>query len=682
MKLPTAGEIVFSLKCYAAAMTALYLAYSIGLTRPFWAMTTAFIVSQPMAGAVRSKAAFRIVGTCTGVIVSLLAVPALANYPVLMAGFLSLWIGFCLYFGVRDRTPRSYMFMLSGYTVSLIGLSSVTDPGGVFDLALSRLEEISLGILCATLIHSVILPRGLAQAVIARLDATYTDARLWMIAVLGGDTGGKVAKERHVLANDITLLRQLTTHVPFDTSNIHWASQPLTLIQDQIAAITSVVSAIEDRLRALREAGHELPGPVDQALADISAWLLRGRLAEHAQEQGNELRARLARLMPAIEPGLRWQDALLLSLLARLRELIQAYLRSAALREDIQSSLKDARAPRPHHQPRDLGRGPRLHGDRLMALWSAAVVTLTIAVCCTIWIVTAWPYGGSATVMASIFATLYSSMDNPATNIKQFMKYFLLAVPVSAIYLLVIMPSIDTFDMMAMTFFPTLFIIGILLARPAYTPKASPFVIGFCGTLALYDYTHVNNQIAFFEFCLSQGMGLGIAATIAAIFRNARPAWRARRIQEANWKELAGLAGASGMRAGHAYAARMLDRVGLLQTRMAAADRAASDALLDLRVGRDITELQRARKRLPAADSAIGLVLHGLARYYRGRSSGHHEHPPELMGRIDAALASIAAHDGQPQARTRAAVALVGIRRDLYPDTPQPAGIGLQESPA
>ena len=116
---------------------------------------------------------------------------------------------------------------------------------------------------------------------------------------------------------------------------------------------------------------------------------------------------------------------------------------------------------------------------------------------------------------------------------------------------------------------------------------------------------------------------------------------------------------------------------------MVSIDRVPRPALLDLRVGRDITELQRTRRRLPSASPAIVQVLQGLARYYRGRSIGRGEHPPELMGQIDAALASVAAHDGQPQARTRAAVALVGIRRDIYPDTFQPpAGIGLQESAA
>ena len=66
MKLPNVRETIFSLKSYLSAIMALYLAYSIGLPRPFWAMTTAYVVAQPWSGAVRSKALYRLVGTFIG----------------------------------------------------------------------------------------------------------------------------------------------------------------------------------------------------------------------------------------------------------------------------------------------------------------------------------------------------------------------------------------------------------------------------------------------------------------------------------------------------------------------------------------------------------------------------------------------------------------------------------------
>jgi uncharacterized membrane protein YccC len=669
MTLPTREEIIFSLKCYASAMMALYIAYSIGLTRPFWAMTTVYIVSQPLAGPVRSKATYRLIGTFVGALISVASVPALANHPVLMVGFISLWIGLCLYFGVLDRTPRAYMFLMSGITVAVVGLSCVTTPELIFDLACARVEEISLGILCATVVHSLIMPRGLSRSILARLDETRADARAWMRTVLGSDPHGKTSKERHVLANDISLLRQLSTHVPFDTSSIRWAALPLTLLQDQIAAMTPLVSAIEDRLRALSEAGHELPPEVSRTLADISAWLVMDDSPDKPAE-AVELRRRLAALMPAIAPGMPWHDALLVNLLARLRELVEKVQYSMRLRQDIQASLIEARKFGPKRMPTSRLLALRLHGDHALALRSALTVSLTVAICSAAWILTDWPYGASATIMATIMACLYSSLDNPALGMAQFTKLTLGALPLAAVYMLGVMPTIDTFDMMALTFFPILFMLGIFMFRPRYAPHAGPLAIIFSSMLALYGTADLGNQVAFFESGVSQTIGLTIATTLAAIIRNASPAWRALRIQKANWKELANLASATGKQAGHAYAARMLDRVGLLQTRLAAADRTASDALLDLRVGRDIIQLQRVRRRLPETAPILSPVLQGLANYYREHTTSRNVLPRDLLAHIDAALAAITTQQGRLSVRTLAIVALVGIRRDLYPDTP------------
>src|SRR3546814_1393204 len=104
MKLPNGDELIFSIKCYVGAIAALYLSYSIGLSRPFWAMTTAYVVSQPWAGAVRSKAAFRLGGTFFGSAVMVFLVPRLSNAPILMILAMVMWVVLCLYIAVLDCT--------------------------------------------------------------------------------------------------------------------------------------------------------------------------------------------------------------------------------------------------------------------------------------------------------------------------------------------------------------------------------------------------------------------------------------------------------------------------------------------------------------------------------------------------------------------------------------------------
>ncbi|MEN5162352.1 MULTISPECIES: FUSC family protein [Achromobacter] len=678
MKLPNVRETIFSLKSYLSAIMALYLAYSMGLPRPFWAMTTAYVVAQPWSGAVRSKALYRLVGTFFGSAATVYMVPRLSNSPVIMTGAMVLWVGACLYMSVLDRTPRSYLFMLAGYTAAMIGFPSVTDPSLVFDTALARVEEISLGIVCATLVHSIVLPRGLAPALTLQLDKAVRDARNWMHDTLSGQNAEQRDRDRRVLANDITQLRLLSTHVPFDTSNLRWTSGAVRAMQDQISALTPAVSAVEDRLRALQANDQPLPEPVSTLLNDISEWINAGAQASH--ETAVQLRAAVTRLTPAIDSHSTWRDALLASLMTRLRELIDTYDECLALRREIRAGLEGAPLRAPMRTQRS-NRDPNaaLHRDHGMALLSALAAGVAISVCCAFWIGTAWSNGATAALMAAIFSCFFASQDNPVPGIMQFLTYTVYSIPLSALYLLGIMPAIHSFEMLALAMLPTAFVLGIFIARPASAGKAMAMLFGFLGTMALQD-TNTADVVSFIDTQVAQCMGVATAAIIAAIFRTVSADWSARRIQAANWKELATLASSPRAPSRHTYTARMLDRIGLLQPRLALAQRpddlVAADALKDLRVGRDITELQRARRHLPIAEPTIQPVLNSLAQFFRARSSWRiGEKTPEFLAQIDRALSSVAATPQGLAARDRAVVALVGIRRAFFPDAPdyQPA---------
>jgi uncharacterized membrane protein YccC len=664
MKLPTAEESLFSLKAFAGAMAALYLSLLIDLPRPFWAVTTVYIVSQPWAGAVRSKAVFRLIGTFVGCASVVYLVPRFANHPVLMVVALSLWVGVCLYIAVLDRTPRSYLFMLAGYTAAMIGLPSVTAPQTVFDTGLARVEEIAAGIVCAMLAHSLIMPRGIGAAVIGRLDRAWRDARQWIQDALRGDAASRSIKDRRALANDITQLRLLGTHAPYDTSNIRWTARSLAAIQDNVAALTPIVSSLEDRLQALRASGRALPADLPALLDDIVAWLDAGARGDRARTAA--LRERVARLMPAVDAHSDWHAMLLTSMAMRLRGLIDLCERGFALRRDIQAGLAGAPAPMPR-QPATSHRA--LHHDHGIALLSSVSAAVAIGVVCAFWIGTAWTNGATAAMMAAIFSCFFASQDNPVPAIRQFLVYTVYSIPLSAVYLLVVLPAVHSFEMVALTMFPVCFVCGVYIARPASTAKGLAVFLGFSGTLALHD-TNTADVVSFMNTMIAQIIGVGAAAIIAGLLRSISTEYSARRIQAANWRELAQLAAADRPPAGDSYTVRMLDRIGLLYTRLAVdgpgEKKVEEDTLLDLRVGNEIVELQRARRELPAVDAAIRPVLSCLADWFTGRIRGHSAKPDAFLPRLDQALSRVNAAAACPP-RERAIVALVGLRRGLFP---------------
>jgi uncharacterized membrane protein YccC len=65
-RFPSKLEWLFSVKTFVASMVALYIALKLELPRPYWAMASVYVVSNPFVGATRSKAVYRAIGTAIG----------------------------------------------------------------------------------------------------------------------------------------------------------------------------------------------------------------------------------------------------------------------------------------------------------------------------------------------------------------------------------------------------------------------------------------------------------------------------------------------------------------------------------------------------------------------------------------------------------------------------------------
>src|ERR1700748_679017 len=169
--------IIFSVNCYIATILTMFIAFSLDLKSPGWAMTTFYLTSQPLSGAMRAKAVYRAIGTFVGAAAMVAIVPNLVDAPELTTLAIMLWVALCVFVSLLDRTPRSYMFVLSGYTAALIGFPSVLAPATAFDTAGSRVEEIPLGVGGAAIVHSLVLPKSAFSAFAQRLRRAIGDTR-------------------------------------------------------------------------------------------------------------------------------------------------------------------------------------------------------------------------------------------------------------------------------------------------------------------------------------------------------------------------------------------------------------------------------------------------------------------------------------------------------------------------
>ena len=667
MNTPTRSEILFSVKSFAAAMLSVYLSMRIGLPRPFWAMMTAYIVSAPFAGPTRSKGLYRAGGTVLGATAVTFLVPRLINSPELLSLALALWIAGCLYFSLLDRTPRSYLLMLAGYTAGLIGFPAVNNPGAIFDIALARVEEIVLGMTCATLVHSLVLPQPIGPVLLARLDNAARDAQHWIRDALNPAGDARSASDRRKLAGDITELRLMSTHLPFDTSHLRWTSGAVNALQERLSSFVPIVSGVEDRLTALRDLGAtDVSERWAALLADVVAMTDTPQRPSLAA-RGAELRRRIDALTPAVERELGWTGMIELNLSARLRSLVDIIIETRALRRHIDAGVH-GRLPA---EVRQLPGVPpsALHQDRGMALLSAFAAAVAVLSCCAFWILTGWPAGAAAPMMAAVLCCFFSTQDNPVPFIKGFLAYTIYSIPLSALYLLVLLPAAHNFETLVLLCAPTFLVLGVFVARPATFGRAFPFLFGVVGTLAMMD-TNNADLVSFVNGMTSQIAGLVAAAVITSVFRTVGAGWTARRLLKAGWSELSRLGSGERVPSLPEFSARMVDRVGMLTPRLALAgkdqDLQAVDALRDLRIGLNMTLLQSVRDQLGRGDAAVGPLMKQLSRHFALRPTVDAGCERSLLDTLDNALRAICAGPHDP-AQREALAALTGMRRDLFP---------------
>src|SRR3954469_20495164 len=148
--------LLFGLRLWASVCLALYVAFWLELDNPQWAGTTAAIVCQPHLGASLRKGWYRMIGTVVGAVA---IVVMTACFPQDRAAFmvgLALWGAICALFATVLRNFAAYSAALAGYTAAIIASDQLGPTGGpngdAFMLAITRVSEIWIGIVCAGIV--------------------------------------------------------------------------------------------------------------------------------------------------------------------------------------------------------------------------------------------------------------------------------------------------------------------------------------------------------------------------------------------------------------------------------------------------------------------------------------------------------------------------------------------------
>nr|WP_281418598.1 FUSC family protein [Ancylobacter oerskovii] len=669
--MPSWRDWLFSGKAFLASMLALYIALAFDLPRPYWAMAAVYIVANPLAGATSSKGLYRALGTLIGAAAAVFFVPVFINAPELLTLVVALWTGTLLYISMLDRTPRSYVFMLAGYSLPLIALPVIGTPEEIFDVALARSEEIIIGITCATVVGAVVFPTSVGTALSARITGWLDDAASWAGEILHGEGALPATPlRRQKLAADIGGLDLIISQLSYDAATRDVVPHAREL-RGRLLMLLPLLSSLADRLHALKAEAGELPAELAALLQRVAEWFGEGRRADPGA--ADELIAAMTALRP--EGAVDWSGLMQASALDRLGEVVSLWSDCLSLKADIERG-QHAGPWRPRFRHRRVVSRARYYDFGLM-LFSAGSCVLATLVLSGFWILSGWSNGSGAVMMAAVACSFFAAMDRPAPFIRTMAVLTGVSVVIAGVYQFAILPMVHDFEMLVLVFAPPFLLLGLIIPRPQFNMLGVLMAVNTASFVAMQNRYNVD-----FATFANEGLAAVVGLTFAFAWTIAtRPfgaEMAARRLVLAGWKDLAETASGHHRDDHERLAGRMLDRLGQLVPRIAVVDDrelAKVDGFAEVRVGFNIVELQKTRREFAEGErAAVDAVLAGVAGLYRERMArrGFVAPSDELCATLDNALRLIACQEGGVARRT--IDALVGLRRALFPDAPGPAG--------
>ena len=345
--------LIFAAKTTASGLIALLVAFTFDLDEPYWALLTVFIVAQPrQSGQVLAKSFYRIIGTVIGAAVALLFVGLFAQERVLFLGALASWIGLCAFGSQYARNFAAYSFVLSGYTVAIVGIPGALDAGNAFYIATGRVTEVCLGIIAAATVNRIILPSSLGpQLWQAVADARATLADYAISLFKPGDSAPLRAK----LLGQAIAIENLRASAIFEDREIRERSDPLRFLDLALIDAVGVAQLLGPQLDALGRSGASTEGGLDAAIAEatsaIQAWRASAIDAAALRRLLLRAQAHLPRVWPlSRDPSAPDEEVISrIAMIARLREFFTALAAYAEAYEAFTSARRTTSAPDPFH---------------------------------------------------------------------------------------------------------------------------------------------------------------------------------------------------------------------------------------------------------------------------------------------------------------------------------------------
>jgi uncharacterized membrane protein YccC len=663
---PPARDWFYGVRTFAASMLALYIALLMEMPRPYWAMATVYIVSSPFVGPTSSKALYRAVGTLTGAAAAVFLVPMFVQTPYLLTVIIALWTGTLLFLSLHLRTANSYALMLAGYTMPLISFPVMDNPQAVFEIAVSRTEEIFLGIVCAAVVGSMFWPRRLAPVMQGATDKWFSDASTYSDRFLARNTNAEqVGALRSAMVATFNTLELMIGQLPHEGARKQTVRNAKEL-RGRMIHLLPVIDALDDALWALERRTPELVANLAPLLIDTRAWLESTASGVQLQ-QWEGLHRELERLQPSAAQLDDRHQLLLSNALYRLMEWIDLWQDCRTLQHAIKTD--DQKPWRAVYRHWRLARiTPFL--DRGLMLYSVTSTVLAIIAATVLWILLGWPDGAAAVALAAVSCSFFAAMDDPAPQIYRFFFWTMLSVVFASLYLFVILPNLHDFPMLVLAFAVPFICVGTLTLQPRFYLGTLLTIVNtssFVSIQSAYDADFLN----FINSNLAGPVGLLFAFIWTLVVRPFGVELASKRLTRFSWRDIVALTEPASLAEHRAMGAQMLDRVMQHLPRLTITAQDTGIALRELRVALNLLDMLAWLPRVHSAQQMLlRQVVNEVGEYFQGclKARERLPAPKGLLMTMDRARRSLTLDGtGEESARPHLLHALSGLRLALLP---------------
>lgn len=663
---PPRQDWLYSLRTFFAAMVALYFAMKMQMPRPYWAMATVYVVSSPFIGATTSKAIYRGLGTFVGSAAAVVFVPLFAQAPLLLAAVIAIWTGAFLFVSLHLRTANSYALMLAGYTLPLIALPVVDNPGAVFDVASARFQEICLGVVVAAVSGSIFWPRRLAPVLGETSGQWFINAIAYSNWVLSrGTSGGDAGNLRASMVSGFNSLEMMIGQLPHEGTTPE-VIRNLRDLRGRMLHYLPTADALADAIAALAARSDEMSK--FQPLIDSAQQWLDGA----ANSPPRTLWARLHKQIEACQPapGMLHQPAQLLlsNALFRLGEWVDLWQDLLTL----QDAVEHQKVVKWHAVFRHWTVGATVaFFDRRMMVFSTVSAIVATFLASMLWIATGWAEGAGAVIMVAVACSFFAALDEPAPQIYRFFFWTVMAVVLSSGYLFWVLPNLHDFSMLVLVFAVPFLMGGALSVQPRFSLGMMLTLVNGASFISL-DTAYDANILTFLNSNLAGPAGLLFALIWSLLTRPFGVNLAQRRLTHACWKDIANLRLQAPLTEHRVSAMRMMDRLMQLAPRLRQSGQDITAPLRDVRVALCLLDLLAFMPRLSEEHrSAVREVINGVRDHFRmsERYKRRISIPTQMLRMIDRACANLALGVGDDATNTqsRTLYALSGLRLALLP---------------